>query len=189
MLGNPPLSVSLVALDKTDYAFGDALFYTLRMENTGKFSTRIPTSISLADFEPEDAKDSYRYEPMEVWLRLVDRQNRQLKVGLLVLYGSRDKPGTQMELRPGEWVEVRGKALLLPIPDRDNSYLDVTPSDMPAPFEKKIDVTASVAYWKGDLVEFNAKSQLESYSCGENEIETGMTPYRGRIGLVPAAKK
>jgi hypothetical protein len=187
ILANPPLSVSLAALDKTQYAVGDKVVFTLRIENTGGFPVRVPIAVSVADLEPKDASVSYRYEPMEIWLRLVDHEKRRLNINLVVLNGSPDKPSTQIELRHGEWIEVRGKTLLAPIPDDDSYYAEGTISDMPVPSERQSGLEAFVTFWRGDILDFNAAIQLESYSCTEYEMRA--TAYRGEIDLVPVTNK
>lgn len=187
ILANPSLSVSLAALDKAQYAVGDKMVFTLRIENTGSYPVRVPIAISVADLEPKDANVSYRYEPMEIWLRLVDREKRSLNINLVVLYGSPDEPSTQIELRPGEWIEVRGKTLLAPIPDDGSYYAEGTISDMPVPSERQSDLNAFVTFWRGDILDFNAATQLESYSCTKYEMRA--TVYNGKIDLLPATNK
>jgi len=187
ILYNGPISVFLEALDKTAYSIGDQMIYTLRMENTGRASVRVPTRSSIADIEPEDASLSYRYEPMEIWVSLADRAGHTFVASLIVLYGSRDIPSTQLDLQPGEWIEVRGKAPLQPILDRENYYAELPPSNLSAPREKLSGLQVFVSYWKGDILDFDARTQREQYSC--TTYETASTRYGGEFSLVPSSEK
>jgi len=188
-LGNPPLSVSLVSLDKAEYALGDEIIYILRVENTREYPTRVPTRVSLAEIEPEDASLSYRYEPMEIWLHLKDHEKHTLNTLLIVLYGSVEKPSTQLELQPKEWIEIRGKASLQPTAEKGRVVYSGygTHSDMPPPVKKMSELEVSVSVWKGDVVDFDATTRQENYPC--TVYEMGSTIYGSKLSLLPAAKR
>src|SRR5580704_13587726 len=68
ILGNPPVRVSLVSLDKTEYAFGDDVTFTIKITNFGPAPQRVPVAFNLADMEPLDPSQNYDYQPMEIWL-------------------------------------------------------------------------------------------------------------------------
>jgi len=187
--GTPPLRVSLSSLDKTEYALGDELIYALRLTNTSKLPIRVPTRLSLADMEPEDPAVSYSYEPIEIWLRLQDHEEHGISVLLVTLYGSTERPQTEMELQSGEWFEVRGKAKL-EATDRTarRIFADVlVRSDMPPRSGKISDVKALVFSWRGNLLVFDARTQLEYAGC--HDFEMSQSLYEGKLDLLPAADK
>ncbi|HUJ41156.1 MAG TPA: hypothetical protein VLW54_11475 [Candidatus Acidoferrales bacterium] len=185
ILHNGPISVSLEALDKTAYVIGDPMVYTLKIENTGGTPVRVPIRPRIADIEPDDARVSYRYEPMEIWITLADRAAHRFVANLIVLYGSRDKPSTQLKLGPGEWIEIRGKAPLLPVLDQQKYYAQIQPSNLSAPHEKLSGLEVFVSYWKGDILDFDARTRREQYSC--MEYETASTPFHGKFTLLPSS--
>jgi hypothetical protein len=143
------LRLSLVSLDKKEYALGDEVLYDIRVENTGESSFTIPSRASPADIEPEDETLSYEYVPLEIWLRLTDSRQRGLNTKVLMLYGTKATPGTEIELKKGEWINLRGKATLRP---SDDSHLDlVKQTNMPLLAAKVADVQVGAFYYRSDV--------------------------------------
>jgi len=108
VLGNPPLLVSILSLDRDTCMFGDDFTFVLQLK--ALYPARVPVRASIADVEPTDASQSYKWRPMLLWMQLSDADNREAGIKLLELYGSPDSPGSEIELKVGEWVEMRGRA-------------------------------------------------------------------------------
>jgi hypothetical protein len=108
ILQNPPLIVSLVSLDRDSYAFGDEFTFVVKLEASR--ATTVPVRASLGEVEPVDASMSYEWRPLGISLELRSLNYRTTGVSLLRLYGSKDTSGSEIELKPGEWIELRGKA-------------------------------------------------------------------------------
>lgn len=115
------LIASLVAMDKTEYRIGDEFGYTLELRTAEAETVNVPTVLNVADLEPNEANMSFNYEAMEIWLGFSEETEekylgapvyRFLGVPLLRLYGSDEMPWTQVELKPGMFIEIRGKAKL-----------------------------------------------------------------------------
>jgi hypothetical protein len=194
IIGNPPLSVSLLPLGKTEYTLGEELAYTVRLINNGKSPVRVASRLSLADMEPGDSTRSYSYMPMEIWLIFRDSlffrdsRDHMFSARLLTLYGSSERPETEFELQSGEWFDIRGKALL-EATDRTkgrvfSDYLSMT--NLPNPGEKMEGVNVSAYFWRGDIVSFDAKTQYEYVGCRTYEV--GGKQYEGKLLITrPAA--
>lgn len=77
-----------------------------RVLNTGLAPIDLPISPHLSDLQPSDASVTFSYLSLAL---VVDDEGLQLKqlVGFVELYGSLDREGTMLALRPGEWMTVR----------------------------------------------------------------------------------
>ena len=106
--GNPWLAVSLVSLDRDSYAFGDEFIFVLRVK--ALYSTRVPFRASLAEIEPSDPNVSYEWIPLRLSVELRSLAHRTVLVPLLRLYGSKALPDSEIDLKAGEWIELRGKS-------------------------------------------------------------------------------
>jgi hypothetical protein len=179
ILGNPPLRVSLLSLDKTEYAVGDDVIFTIAITNTGSTPQRAPVAFNLADMEPPDASQNYNYQPMEIWLHLVkpsDSPGIQFFSTLaLTLYGSDDRPDTQFELRKGEWIEIRGRTKLVNTSASQKRYFADSEvySSIRNVTGKISDMTAGVFSWRGDDVHFEGRTQYEYVGCHGYEMSGG----------------
>jgi hypothetical protein len=108
ILGNPPLVVSILSLDRDSYAFGDDFIFVLQVR--ALYTTLVPVRASVAEVEPSDPALNYKWRPMGITMELQSPNHRAVWIGLLELYGSKDAPGSEIELKAGEWIELRGKA-------------------------------------------------------------------------------
>ena len=107
--GEPPLRLSIVSFDRTQYSLGQEFLCVIRVENPEKYPTSFPRRASLGEIEPADPQASYEYRPLEIWLLLEDSQSRAIHVRLWTLYGSAASPGSEVELRQGQWINLKGK--------------------------------------------------------------------------------
>src|SRR5712671_2302657 len=85
-------------------------FTSFVLEIRAIYPTRVPIRASLREIEPSDPALSYTWRPMWITMELRNPNHRTINVYLLELYGSRDAPGSEIELKAGEWIELRGKA-------------------------------------------------------------------------------
>ncbi len=108
ILSNSLFTVSILSLDRDSYVFGDEFIFVLEIKATQQ--TRIPVRASLANLEPVDPSVSYTWRTMGITMELHTPEHLAVRIGLLQLYGSKDVPGSEIELKPGEWIELRGKA-------------------------------------------------------------------------------
>jgi len=97
--------VSILSLDRDSYVFGDKFDFVLQLKAV--YPARIPVRLSIAEIEPADPSRSYKWRPMLLWMQMSDAENREVGIRLLELYGSPDSPGSEIELKVGEWVEMR----------------------------------------------------------------------------------
>lgn len=160
------LIVSLVSMDKSEYSLGDDFSYTLEVRTAGAETVKVPTVFNVADLEPDDPNVNFEYEAIEIWVGFSEESNeRYLHVPLLRLYGSDEMPWTQIELRPGMSIEIRGKAKLKPVdPERltdsegrlfDAPYMGST-EDLP-----KGEVRVVTSCWRGDKFYYEGSTHYE----------------------------
>jgi len=159
ILSNSPLVVSILSLDRGSYAFGDE--FTFVLEIRAIYPTWVPVRGSLREIEPSDPKLSYQWRPMGITTELRSPNNRTAYVSLLELYGSKDAPGSEVELNAGEWIELRGKARMgwsNPPRSEEKSVLRV-------PLQHEQQFTAFALAHRAGSNLFNAATKQESRVC------------------------
>jgi len=98
------------------------------------------------------------------------------------LYGSDEVPWTPLQINPGEWVEIRGKAKLEPADDTKQVFHLPYGGNSSVPLPRG-EVKASAGFWKGDLFYFQAKTQYE-YMGGCNH-QIWSAAYNGKFNIAP----
>jgi hypothetical protein len=171
-IGNPPLAVSLISLDRESYAFGDEFIFVLQLK--ALYPTRVPVRASLGEIEPSDPNVSYEWRPIGISLELRSLAHRSVSVGLLSLYGSSAVPESEIDLKAGEWVELRGKARMKwanlkggVLPPSDEKYV------LRLPLKHAEDFTASAFAVRVQSFRYDAKSRQESSGCHSAEQSLG----------------
>ncbi len=195
------LIASLVAMDKTEYRLGDEFSYTLELRTAGAETVKVPTVFNVADLEPDDPNVNFKYEAMEIWLRFSEETDekylgvpvlRFLGSPLLRLYGSDEMPWTQVELKPGMFIEVRGKAKLKPLDserhtDSEGRFFDAPYStsteDLP-----KGEVRVIASCWRGDKFSYEGSTHYE-YPSSFFPEEINHAVYPNKIILLPASDR
>jgi hypothetical protein len=184
------LIVSLVSMDKNEYRLADEFNYTLEVRTAGVETVKVPTVFNVADFEPDDPNVNFKYEAIEIWLRFSESNERYLGVPLLRLYGSDEMPWTEIELKPGMSIEIRGKAKLKPWEsersmDSGGRFFDApymgSSEDLP-----KGEVRVIAACWRGDKFYYEGSTHYE-YSGDFIPEEMYQVVYPNKISLLPAS--
>lgn len=103
------LHSELVSVDRPRYRAGDELTFEITIKNVGSELLKIPVSPDLADLQPEDSAQQFGYS--ELKLSLWDAVSDKSSLGLVGvrLYGNENRANTTIDLRPGQWVRIRGK--------------------------------------------------------------------------------
>jgi hypothetical protein len=104
------LHTEIVSLDRQRYTDGDWLRFEVTIKNVGSIALTIPFSIDLAELQPADAAQRFRYSALSVSLWAAAGNNQRV-IGLasVRIYGAEDRPNTMMTLSPGEWVRIAGR--------------------------------------------------------------------------------
>jgi hypothetical protein len=182
IMGEATLIVSLVSLDRDSYSIGNEMAYTLEVRNVSKEPLQIPTRFNLSDLEPDDPSVDFQYAPMEIWLGVHESEERKMNVLLLTLYGSDEMPWTQLEIKPGEWVEIRGKAKLEPADHAKQVFHLPYGGNSSVPLPQG-DVKASAGFWKGDLFYFQGSTQYEYIGGCHHQMWSAS--YHGKFNIAP----
>jgi hypothetical protein len=158
----------MVSLDRDSYAFGDEFIFVLQLKAV--YATRVPVRASMAEIEPSDPKVSYEWRPMGISLELRNPTYRGVIVGILHLYGSKDVPESEIELKTGEWIELRGKARMewanFPrgiLPPSEEKYVLRLPLKSPQKF------TANAFAARAESFHYDAETRQETRICHSNE--------------------
>jgi hypothetical protein len=184
------LIVSLVSMDKNEYRLADEFNYTLEVRTAGVETVKVPTVFNVADFEPDDPNVNFKYEAIEIWLRFSESNERYLGVPLLRLYGSDEMPWTEIELKPGMSIEIRGKAKLKPWEsersmDSGGRFFDApymgSSEDLP-----KGEVRVIAACWRGDKFYYEGSTHYE-YSGDFIPEEMYQVVYPNKVTLLSAS--
>jgi hypothetical protein len=175
ILANPPLAVTLLSLDRGSYVFGDEFTFIVRVEALRP--TRVQVSASMAEIEPPDPKVSYEWRPMGVSLELRSPNHYTVGMGLVQLYGSKEAPASEVELKTGEWVELHGKARMewtnsLPggFPNREEKWI------LPLPLKHPQQFSASAFIGRGQGYRFDATTKQETRVCHNAEQSSSYPP-------------
>jgi hypothetical protein len=195
------LIAAVVAMDKTEYVLGDEFNYTLELTTAGTETVKVPTVFNVADLEPDDPNVSFSYEAMEIWLHFSEETGekylgvpvlRLLGVPLLRLYGSDEMPWTQVELKPGTFIEIRGKAKLKPLDperrlDTEVRFFDApqmgSTEDLP-----RGEVRVSATCWRGDKFYYEGSTHYE-YVGDFIPEERYTVVYDNKITLLPEPRQ
>ena len=104
------LHTEIVSLDRQRYTDGDWLRFEVIIKNVGSIPLKIPFSVDLAELQPEDAAQGFRYSALQVSLWAA-AENDPHVIGLAIvrIYGSEDHSNTMVTLSPGEWVRIAGR--------------------------------------------------------------------------------
>lgn len=180
ILGNPPLSVALISLDRDSYAFGDTFIFVVQLKAV--YSTRVPVRTSMAEIEPSDPNRSYEWRPLGISMDMRSPTYRSFFIGLLVLYGSKEVPGSEIELKNGEWIELRGKARMewanLPhgvLPASEEKYV------LQLPLRKPQEFSAYGFASRAESYHFDAATRRETRVCHSAEESGGGNPVHVTI--------
>jgi hypothetical protein len=183
ILANPPLEVSILSLDRDSYAFGDEFTIVLRLKAI--YPTRVPVRASMAEIEPSDPNVSYEWRSMGLSLELRSSTHQTVGVGLLQLYGSKDTPGSEIDLKTGEWIEFRGKAQMkwanLPhgtLASPEEKYVLQLPLKSAQEFDARAFAMRAQGY------RYDAASRKESRVCHPAEQSSGADPVH--ITIIPS---
>jgi hypothetical protein len=172
ILGSKPLTVSLISLDRASYAFGDEFIFVLRL--TALYSTRVPIRASLAEIEPSDPDVGYEWRPLGVSLELWTPRNQTVSVGLLQLYGSEGFPESEIDLKRGEWIELRGKARMNWVnPPRGVLPPSAEKYVIRLPLKSTQEFTARAFMSRAESYRYDAVSKQESRLCHSAEQSYG----------------
>lgn len=103
------LHTELVSVDRPKYRAGDLLTFEVTVKNVGSEPLMVPVSPDLADLQLDDPAEQFSYSELE--LSLWDAVSDKSSLGLVGvrLYGDKNHANTTIDLRPGEWVRIRGK--------------------------------------------------------------------------------
>ena len=185
ILANSPLDVSILSLDRDLYAFGDEFIFVLRLK--ANYPTRLPVRASMAEIEPSDPNVSYEWRSMGLSLELRSSAHRTVEVGLLQLYGSKDIPESEIDLKAREWIEVRGKARMKgdnfphgTLPASEEKYVLRLPLKSAQDFDVRPFAIRAQGY------RYDAASRKESRVCHPTEQSSGVDPVH--ITISPSAK-
>ena len=177
ILANPPFAVTLLSLDRDSYVFGDEFTFIVRVGALRP--TRVPVSTSMAEIEPSDPKVSYEWRPMVVSLELRSPNHYTVGMTLVQLYGSKESPASEVELKAGEWVELHGKARM--------EWTNSIPGGMeekwilPLPLKQPQQFSASAFITRGQVYRFDATTRQETRVCHPAEESSSYPPVPLRV--------
>src|SRR6516165_5894688 len=103
------LRTTLVAVDHTQYQFGNEPVFEVRIENIGSQPLQIPVSPNLADLQPTNPSQKFEFLQLSVALWIGGQRWNANMGGGGFLYGAESHPETLVSLHTGEWVRIIGK--------------------------------------------------------------------------------
>jgi hypothetical protein len=185
ILASPPLEVSILSLDRASYAFGDEFTFVLRVKAI--YPTRVPIRASMVEIEPSDPNVSYEWRSLGLSIELRSSTHQTVGVGLLQLYGSKDIPGSEIDLKAREWIELRGKARMKwanfprgTLPASEEKYV------LRLPLKSAQEFDARAVAMRAQGYRYDAASRKESRVCHPAEQSFGVDPVH--ITITPSSK-
>lgn len=109
------LGVYLLRVTLTEIRASEPFEAEFRVLNTGKVSIEVPVYSHLSDLQPSDESVPFSYFSLALVVQGECEPGQGSNVpalGYIELYGSHEREGTMMELRPGEWIRVRANMKL-----------------------------------------------------------------------------
>jgi hypothetical protein len=182
VLGSPLVAISVLSLDRHTYAFGDGFIFVLQVK--ALVATQVPVAPSLGELEPGDPTASYEWRSMGISMELTKPNYRSVRVALLTLYGSKEIPGSEVDLKSGEWVEMRGKARM----EWTNPPPNLLPPGeekwvLPLPLKETQEFSAWTFGNRGEGHHFDAKTRQENRVCHSGEQSA--SGYTVRLTVTP----
>jgi hypothetical protein len=109
----PSLMIEVQISGTKEYRIGQPIMYELRIINESTEASTVPWSVSAADVEEAESKTAFTYDYVVLTLRFRGEDGGTARMSdNVVLFGSGNKPATQLILKPGEWARIRAKAAL-----------------------------------------------------------------------------
>lgn len=108
------LGVYLLGVTPTDINPLEPFEAEFRVLNTGQVSIELPASPHWSDLQPSDESLDFRYFSLSLVVRGEPEPHGPdvAAVGYVTLYGSTDRNGSMIVVRPGEWIRVRANMKL-----------------------------------------------------------------------------
>jgi hypothetical protein len=103
------LRTSLSWMDRSEYVDGENAEIEAMIENVGDVPLEIPSTFHLAHLQPPDETEKFEVYTLQVGLFLNRGEQYSTSLGWLGLYGSAARTGSMVNLKPGEWVRIRGR--------------------------------------------------------------------------------
>jgi len=103
------LHTELVSVDRPRYRAGDLMTFEATVKNVGSGPLIIPTSSELADLQSDDPANQFSYSELDLFLWDAVSDKSSLGLVGVRLYGDKNHANTTIDLRPGEWVRIRGR--------------------------------------------------------------------------------
>jgi len=106
------LGVALDSVVPTDITL-DPFEAEFRIMNTGLVSIDLPLSPHLSNLQPADERQPFQYLSLALEVRLsATAPVHALGLAYTELYGSVEREGTMLTLKPGQWIRVKAKLKL-----------------------------------------------------------------------------
>lgn len=105
------LEITLLSLDESHCLLGDDMILDIKVLNVGKEAVMLPWYPHTADFEKRADGQDYRYASISTGLEISDDHGKG-QIWAFNLYGSTEVAGSLLELKPGNWVQVRAETRL-----------------------------------------------------------------------------
>lgn len=108
------LGVYLLRVTPTDINPAEPFEAVFKVLNTGVAPIEVPISPHLSDLQPSDESVAFRYLSLALVVRGESEPQRPdvSTIGFVELYGSTDRNGSILVLKPGEWIRVRANVKL-----------------------------------------------------------------------------
>jgi hypothetical protein len=105
----PFIDMTLLAVSLEPDATQPFLRFEVKVENTGTENLEFPTDPNLADFEPERPTTPYSYTSAYMPLLLELKQQGNIVLSGMTLYGSKDINGSMRTIKPNESLHIRAR--------------------------------------------------------------------------------
>jgi hypothetical protein len=104
------LRATLLQVIPSEINLADQFETEFKIRNTGGTPVEIPVSPQLSDLQPTDESVDFTYLTLSLVVIVeLDRGASVSGSGFGQLYGAADKPGSIVQLKPGEWIRVKAK--------------------------------------------------------------------------------
>ncbi|HWR34714.1 MAG TPA: hypothetical protein VN622_02450 [Clostridia bacterium] len=125
------LRTTITWTDGTTYNEGSSATWEVNLENIGSVEFDVPSSPHLADLQPNDPAEAFKYFSIGL-TPYIPLTTGMADLGHVLLYGSTQRSDSFVRLKPGDWIRVKAHTVV-----KLTSYSNASVSPIEGPIRSR----------------------------------------------------